>query len=255
MLSYIIILLITMFVDAFSTWSGMGQVALAATMAGFFFALADYSGWEASYNVPMIDAKKEYLESYRHYLNEVLDMANNDRAEVDEVIALLEPYRNTHESVVEVIDQIIELADVIDKAKAEATEGLEEYPIRMEELKKKQRKIQHCNRNEVIYSAMGFLVFFILIVFDGSAEQLMPIGSITTVGAFFIIMLTYFAKDILEDKAQKDVSQTKQLAHGMKEKLASYKEKLCEMNLMESAKKMISDIEKHLNKEEDVNNG
>lgn len=255
MLSYIIILLITIFVDAFSAWSGMDQVALAATMAGFFFAIADYAGWRASYNQTMVDSKKEYLNTYKTYLNDVLDMARKDGAVVNEVMVLLDPYRNSHESVVEVLEKNNELAAVIDRKRTEAKESLENFPNKMEDVAKKEKEIQDDNRKESIYATVGFLVFFILIIFDKFAEFLMPLGSITTVGAFCIIMLTYFSKDLYEAKSKKDIAKTAALVQEMREQAAKYRDDLHGQNLLENAKSMISAIEKSIYENEEPDNG
>ena len=255
MLSYIIILILTLVAGSYFGWDGIDQVALAATIAGFCFAIADYYGWEASYNQPMVDAQKEYLNSYRCYLNEVLTLARKDGADIKKAIELLEPYCNSHQSVVETLDEAYDLADVIDQAKTKANSSLMNLPSKMEAVQKKERKIRRSSCTEAIAATMGFLVFFIIIIFDTLAEKLIPTSSIATIAAFILIMLNYFAKDLSEAKIQKDVSETAALTQEMKEKVAEYKVKLQETNLAENAKKMVADIEKLLNKEEDVENG
>lgn len=255
MLSYISILLLTVIAGSHFEWNGIDQVALAATIAGFFFAIADYCGWDASYNQPMVDAKKEYLNTYRFYLNEVLALANKNEDELNQAMELLEPYHNSHESVAEVFDEAKELQDVINQAKTNATTALMKYPHRMEAVSKKEQKIKKSSIAETIWATVGFFVFFLLVIFDRLAEKIMPASSIVTVAAFAIIMLNYFAKDMLEGTIQKDVAESAALCCEMKENATKCKEKLQKTNFLDNAKKMVSDIEKYLNEEEDVDNG
>ncbi len=254
MLSYILILLATVIVSSDFNWNGIDQVALAATMAGFLFAIADYFGWVASYNQPLVDAKKEYLNTYRFYLNEVLSMARKDSKEIRQAIELLEPYQDSHESIAEVLNDAKELADVIEQTKANANTSLLNFPNRMEAVTKKQQKIKRSSLVEAIGATAGFFVFFLFVIFDPLAEAFMPGSSVTTVAAFAIIMLNYLAKDLFEGGMQKDVAESAALCREMKQKVTTYKEKLHNTHLLESAHKMVSDIEKHLNKEEDVDN-
>lgn len=255
MLSYILVLLVTVIVSAEFEWHGIDQVALATTMAGFFFAIADYFGWEASYNQHLVDAKKEYLNTYRFYLNEVLSMANKDSEEIQQAIDLLNPYLDSHESVAEVLDTAKELADTIDQAKTNASTALLAFPKRMEAVSKKERKIKNGSFVEAIGATAGFFVFFLFVIFDSLAAVFMPASSVTTVAAFAIIMLNYLAKDLLEGKMQKDVSESAALCREMKQKATDYKEKLHQTRLLENARKMVSNIEEYLSKEEDVDNG
>lgn len=255
MLSYILILLVTVIASAKYEWSGIDQVALATTMAGFFFAFADYFGWDASYNQHLVDAKKEYLSTYRSYLNEVLSMANKDSEENQQAIDLLTPYLELHESVAEVLDNAKELADTIEQAKTNASTALLKFPQRMEAVAEKEQKIKKDTLVEAIGATAGFFVFFLFVIFDSLAEKFMPASSLTTVAAFAIIMLNYLAKDLLEGGMQKDVAESAALCREMKQKVTNYKEKLHNTHLLENAQKMVSEIEKHLNKEEDVDNG
>ena len=66
MLSYIVILILTICATVYSEWNGIEQVALAATVAGLFFACADYYGCWISFNQPMVDARKKHLKEIKY---------------------------------------------------------------------------------------------------------------------------------------------------------------------------------------------
>lgn len=240
MLSYILILIATVIASLEFDWHGIDQVALATTVAGFFFAVADYCGWEASYYQPMVDAQKHYLNTYRLYLNKILDFAHKDENEINQATALLEPYRNSHKSVAAVLDDVKELSDVIKQAKEKANSALISLPLRMDAVNKKEKKTTISRLAESVWATIGFLAFFLLIVFDPLAEKMMPTSSIITVAAFAIIMLNYLAKDLFEGRMQKDVDESEALCREMQETAAKYKDKIGNRKLVENAKKIIS---------------
>ena len=63
MLSYIIFLVIAFLVDCFFAWDGLGKVAMAATLAGLFFAIADLIGWRVASEQDFCKAVQKALKA------------------------------------------------------------------------------------------------------------------------------------------------------------------------------------------------
>lgn len=249
MISYILILISTIAADSLIAWDGIDQIALAATVAGCFFAIADFWGWAASFGFPMVNAQKECNNTYKHYLEEILHESRKDRSELYEAVGLLKPYANSHASVNELIDASKDLASVIEIAETTARESLIEVAKEETDLKKREKRIVRQKWYEIIFATCGFFIFFILLVFDVAVEVLLPLGSFITVITFAVIMLNYFLKDVLEDTAKKEVADLNTVRESVRQRTSAYKEEIVKVDFMQATKDVISKIKKYENAE------
>ena len=253
MLSYIVILILTIYAAVCSEWNGIEQVALAATVAGLFFALADLCGGGESSNRPMVDARKKHLNEYKVFLNEIYECTTKDEDDYNKAVGLLEPYRNSHKDVAEAISGLEETIKAISSVKDKANEDLAKLPKKMKAVARLEVEIKILKWMDVFFTAMGFLAFFLLVIFDTFFDLIMPRGAIITVFAFAIIMCTYYIKDLFEEKGWEAVEKTAKNTQKMKEKLEQFKAVRNTNSEFEDAQKLAATLSKYPNKEDIAN--
>ena len=207
MLAYIGILILTMVADAVSEWSGIDQVALAATVAGFFFALADYCAWEVSYVQPIVGVQKESLNACEQNLSEILECINRDKVDLHKQIALFQDYCDTNSKIEVWIDAANSYLLFADKANSVLKTN---SPVK-KRIIWRENTILISKIAEVFWATVGFFAFFTLAIFDKLVDQFLDMGSLVTIGAFTLIMMTYFLKDIGEGQTEKQVSENEEI--------------------------------------------
>lgn len=242
MISYIMILVSTIISEFCMDWNGIERVALSATIAGSFFAIADFFGWAASFELPIINAQKECIHSYKSFLQDIIDDSEKDAAEVQETMKALKPYRNSHKQINDLFEACEELRDVIVSTETLANEAYDEANTSESEIIEKEGKNNIKQYLEIAFAACGFFCFFLLLVYDWAVETLLPLNSIITVITFVIIMLNYFLKDVFEDIIKKNIEGFNAVNEKVVIRKSFYKEST-KINLMKIAKEAISSIE------------
>lgn len=252
MFSYILILVTTGVVDAYTDWNGLDQIALAATVAGCAFALADYFDWGATYMRTMLDKFKQLGDTQRIELLQTLDETSKDDTEIKKAIALLDPYVSTDADVAEIIDRLKKLERINNNLKSTAQESMEI----INEIERKDEKIENrCNMMkwlESFFATLGFVIFFVLVIFDSTVEWFIHLSSRITVMAFALIMLNYFMKDVFEGFVQKMIDEIITSGENMANSRNQLNNEKTEKSILEIAMDIISDLEKPEEEEGDV---
>lgn len=243
MLSYIIFLVITIIIRIKFNWTGLGQVALAATIAGCFFAIADILNWYISYKKPLVGAMREDLLILKQYEHAAKEYICRDIEDSKQSIELLQAYADEDDRIKEFID-ICKTSIPQHKQMVREIESYEfEMVVTEEELRNDAARLLGIGILEAIFATLGFVSFFVLLCFKAIVEIVIPYGETVTVLAFAIIMLTYFLRDILEDKARKDLADINKHIKQEKRNVEKIKAKMTENKCLETAKNLLELIE------------
>lgn len=252
MLSYIIFLVATVIIRFCFGWTGLGQVALAATIAGCFFAFADLMGWYISYKKPLVEAMKEDLAIFKRYGDTAKEYIRRDIEDSRQAIELVKIYADEDER----INEFISACETSAPRLQQMIEDIEDYKSEMdeteEELNKDTTKLFGIGIFEAIFAVCGFVTFFLLLCFNSIVEIVVPYGETVTVLAFAIIMLNYFLRDILEDHARKDLADINKHMQQEKANIEEIKTKMKESKYLETAQKLIELIETCKNMEDNA---
>ncbi|MBE6567760.1 MAG: hypothetical protein E7657_03775 [Ruminococcaceae bacterium] len=206
MLSYIIFLAIAFFVNCFSGWGGLGKVAMAATLAGLFFAIADLISWRISCERDFCKTVQKALTTVIASVEKLKLCAESIVAENKEIIELISPYDGSSEALNKAL-QISESEIASQKGYIEASETNKSKAeaLNKEILDIKSRTINKLKKAETIMIVLGFVSFFVVSAFDYLYTLLFHAESSVTVIAFGVIMVTYFLKDVFENKQKKEL--------------------------------------------------
>lgn len=203
MLSYMIFLTITIVAQLFWKWTGLDQIALAASAAGLFFAFADLAGWYLSCALPYAELFLEDAINIKENLHEVAELKKEAKENIEKAISLVQPYINGRPK----LNEIVEDCKDLQKSTEEKEQCLHSIEKDAELLRKKSEKyvnsIKRYRFVEQGLACVGFLAFFILIVFDALIEIILPCEAAITVAAFMVIMLCYYLRDTVEEKMKK----------------------------------------------------
>lgn len=236
MLSYIIFLCIAVGVDILSNWQGMDQIALAATVAGCFFAFADLSNWYASYTLPIAEAMKEDYDVFCTYYQTAINAFRTNKTEASEVIVLMEPFIDKDERIADAVTSCKKVVESATRTENQLVEMNSDIERIGKDVDNELSKVDRYEKIEVILAVLGFLVFFALITFDCLTNILSAISSLATVFAFIIIMLNYFLREFLEDKAKQDIADINAHMEQEKENIKEIEEKKKMTDALEHAR-------------------
>lgn len=243
MLSYIIFLVATVIIRFCFGWTGLGQVALAATIAGCFFAFADLMGWYISHKKPLVEAMQEDLKVFKRYGDTAQEYIRRDIQGSEQAMALVRTYADEENRV----KQFISVCEAAAPRLQEMIEDIERYKSAMDEteevLKEDSRKLFWIGVFEVAFAICGFIAFFLLLCFGTVVEIVAPYGEVVTVLAFAIIMLNYFLRDVLEDHAKKDLEDINKHIQQEKNNIEEINAKMAESKYVEAAEKLVEVIE------------
>lgn len=243
MLSYIIFLVITVIIRFRFGWTGLGRVALAATIAGCFFAFADLINWYISYRKPIVEAMTEDLAVFRKYGNTAKEYMRSDIEDSKQSIELVQSYADVDDR----IKEFIGVCEASIPKLQQMIADIDSYELEMdeteEELDKDIGKLFWIGILEVILAICGFVTFFVLLCFNSIVDIVIPYGETVTVLAFAIIMFNYFLRDVLEDKAKKDLEDINHHIIQEKTNIEEINAKMTENKCLESAKKIVEFIE------------
>jgi hypothetical protein len=100
------------------------------------------------------------------------------------------------------------------------------------------------------FAICGFISFFVLLTFDCLMKLINPYGAFVTVIAFFVIMLTYYLRDNMDDDVKRTKDEVTEFLLKHQEEAAEREKELEEFPFLEAAKKLIKEILKELSNEE-----
>ena len=206
MISYMILLFITLVAKMLFNWDGLDKIALAASISGLFFAFADYFNWRLLCEEKQHDLIQGVLsqmitssEKYKTYLSNKLE-------ENMEILSIIGTGYTPEHPFYDTIEYIKQESSILTEHINNQTTSKEQS----EELSKHASdvyipKINRWKNNEMKLLILGFVLSFVVLVFNSAYTFLSALGSIVTVFSFLIILLTYFLKDIYEDKDIKTI--------------------------------------------------
>ena len=208
MLSYIIFLAVALFVDVFFNWGGLGKVAMAAALAGLLFAIADLIAWR-------VTCEQDFCSIVQKALSEVIlsvdklklrsESAIEENHEIIELISSREDRSGELSKILETSQADIRLQEENIQASEKNKSKAEDLNKKMQEMK--NRKIRKFKKAETAIIVLGFVSFFVISAFDYLYALLLNVESEITVIAFGVIMVTYFLKDVFENRHKKELEK------------------------------------------------
>lgn len=243
MLSYIIFLVVAVVVRFGFGWTGIGQVALAATISGCFFAFADLLNWYISYKKPLIKAMKEDLVVFQKYRKTAKEYMVSDIEDSKKSIEMVQKYIDEDNRVKEFVEVCRESIQNLKKMIANIDNYEFEISDMKDELDKDTERLFWSGVLEAVFAICGFIAFFVVLCFNAIVEIVIPYGETVTVLAFAIIMFNYFLRDVLEDKAQKDLADINKRIKEEKYRIEEIKANMANNKCLEPAKKLVELIE------------
>ena len=107
---------------------------------------------------------------------------------------------------------------------------------------KERKKVARIKTAEITFVTVGFVSFFALIAFDWLLNTLTPYQSIATVVAFVVIMLNYYLRDLLEEKAKSDIEETLAKIQKEKEEVEEILKEAEKTPLLDKTKELVENI-------------
>lgn len=243
MLSYVIFLIISIIASCFFSWNELDKIAMAATVAGLFFAIADLINWYFSYQkevrMSFLNSEKEVLEA----VNMALSLVEKRERESNEVITLTAPYVDKRESLKSESLEISKRQNGLQNAAERLSEAKEEMESVYRFSNRMSKKIDKRKDIEIVFLILGFISFFVTVVFNDVFALLLNIESYLTVIAFGIIMATYYAKEFIKNKYEKDHEMFIKTAKWAKEIMEKDLQDETNENTINEIKNTIADIE------------
>lgn len=258
MLSYIIFLVYVYLSSIIFQWDGLDRIALAATIAGCFFALADLSNWIYSYYlnriVSLIEINNSIVESYKIMISAYIEQKKYFSQITD--IAL--PHRGKEELLDSIIDFSVEAVDEFEKSEKECEKYMSYCQADISKLDKTKKTIHGFQVIEMITMGTGFVMFFIISNFDNFVQKLLPLSSALTVIAFALIMMNYFLKDVIDTNSQKKLNEMMERVKRISDNSQKIDQRFKQIKLKDTVQKLIEKINRKdsiENSSEDTNNG
>lgn len=222
MLSYMIFLVISIIAQIFFPWNGLDQIAMAATIAGVFFAFADLAGWYVSNQTNIENSLKETDEHIEEIYSIIIETIDMETQECSKILELIKPYREHNEHFKELSRLLQDLLETNVQRKQEAKAKLIQCQNNEGNFDKAKKKIDRMQVSEILLVILGFVTFFMMISFPYLVELLINYQSFATVIAFLVIMFTYYLRDVIEEKYKRDLEELLDLAE--KKKLEAKKQ-------------------------------
>ena len=242
MLSYLIFLVIALGARIFFEWQGLERIAMAATIAGCFFAFADLASWLISYQT-YYTKSLETTVSYLFEINEVaINTANNQKKEAVGIIDIITPYKHRHKEFEDIIDYENGELEKSEKRISEAEASISECNRISTEILKHKKRIDFFKIGELILLVLGFACFFMIVVFDYFVELITKHQAIATIIAFAVIMVNYYLKDAIEDKTKQELDEMIEAAEESKAKYIELDEQYEKHNFLEKATRLVEKI-------------
>ena len=191
----------------FSSWNGLDQIAMAATVAGFFFAVTDYYGWKASFEYSIYTKYQRMTDSLIKYTKLNINTVQNQNSEIAKVLTSLSPRKNEDYR----IEQCIKNAENILEKNKERLQKYEESLKTCDNLYSKTaaglKESKKHHAIEFVFGILGFICFFVIIAFSYLVFVITPYQSTVTVFTFALIMLNYYMKDEYQKKKEQETDE------------------------------------------------
>ena len=255
MLSYIIFLLITVVVNLVWKWEGLGQIALAASAAGLFFAFADLAGWYLSCALPYAELFLDDAVSIKENLHGLAKVRNEAKDNIYKAISLVQPYLDGRPKLNKIVQDCTELRNEVEGKVLSLSAVEKKAELLREQAEKYVTSIKRYRVFELGLACIGFLAFFILTVFEAAIKTIAPYEALVTVFAFIIIMLCYYLRDTVEEKMKKDCAELEAETKERKEETIDTQEVEYSRLLLEKMQELAKKISKSNSKKEGSENG
>ena len=245
MLSYMIFLVIAVLAQIFWDWNGLDKIAMSATIAGCLFAFADLAGWYFSYSKFYQESLKTANDSLLDFYRTDIDTIQRYKKEFIKSKETLLPYSYKDEEIatfLETLDNAVYCYERDEKKLQESLKYCHDRALKIDDFKRKDRNIR---KLEIALVVIGFVVFFALITFQYLVDLLYDYQSFATVIAFFVIMLTYFLRDYIEERDKMELDDMIKKAEVIKDEAKKRNEKSKQRSLVEESKKLVKAIEKY----------
>lgn len=247
MLAYIIFLFVSVGVSLCTEWDGIEKISVAATMAGYFFALADLMGWTQTTQVPAILTKIDEYEALAQCYQNDIESYHAALDEIRQAMKYLAKHKNKSKKINEMYATYVEVLSDMEKIENEEPQKDLHIAKTCKRHAKLRKRLKYLQPSADILFTLGFLDFLVILVFDDYMQRMLPHAEIFTILAFAIIMFTYFLKDILDEKYEKQIESSKKAIAKYREELSEPKLKI---SLFESMKQEVDEI---LQQEEESN--
>lgn len=244
MLSYMIFLVIAILAQIFFKWEGLDKIAISATVAGCFFAFADLAGWYISYRISCEEGLRRANDSLIDIYNITLDTTKNMKQEYLDSKKMLMPYAKRDEEIAVLTGMMDTAIAEFEKENEKVQESIKECYDVNSEIDKHEKRNTSIKIVEIILVICGFVAFFMLISFQYLVDFLYNYQSFATVIAFLVIMLTYFLRDVIEEKNRQEFDDMIKKAEEKKEEVKERNDKSKQKALIEKAKLLVESIEK-----------
>lgn len=188
------------FANLFFSWDELEKISLATTLAGLFFAFADFTNWCIVCKNDQYTAARKLLSETIHSVDKHIEHSKKVIKENDDLINCVgtgfkpdHPFNNVRDYAEEESSLYNTHIDKLKKIKEEFGE--------MNNIvdKKILPKIERLKNIEASLLIVGFISFFAIIAFGNIYSALLAHASLLTVLSFCVIMLTYFLKDVYVD--------------------------------------------------------
>lgn len=209
MLSYIIFLIIALWAHIIWEWSGLEKIAMAATIAGCFFAFADFYEWQLTFKSYYCDKVKEIQKNIIDIETAEIMFIDKRRKELEYILEKATPYKGLDSEFDKLINFSTETLENDKKSREDCEQSIAEFTKLYEKtIKRNNKKFEIAS---LVLFVFGFVAFFSIIAFDFLAILLTNYQTFTTVVAFAVIMCNYYFKDVIEKdvKAQLNNSEKK----------------------------------------------
>lgn len=205
MLSYIIFLIIALFVSFFGKWNGLDKIVIAATIGGCFFALADYFDWKSMFNKYFCDESKALQNGITDCETDELDFIEERKEEIEYILGKAVAYQGRDarfDSLIAVLYQVLEKDNKSKEKIEQANADDDKYCEYIEKLSNRKYDVV-----SLVLTVLGFVSFFSVIVFEYVSDTLSSFQSYFTLVAFLVIMFTYYSKDIIENRTKAEMNE------------------------------------------------
>ena len=237
MFSYIIFLFITLFAQMLSPWDGLDQIAMAATIAGVLFAIADYYGWQASFENTIYTKYRELTDSLLEYTKFNIDTIDTQDKELLKVVDFLKPREDEDVKIKQCVSNTEKILSKNQEVRAEYEKTLLACDVLYSKADAGLERSKRHQGVEAVFGILAFISFFAAIAFDYLVLVITPYQAIATVFAFAIIMLNYYMKDVYQTKKENEVNDLAKMVNERKQKAKENNE---------DNKKLSQDIKKYL---------
>lgn len=250
MLSYMIFLGVAILAQIAFGWDGLNRIAIAATIAGCFFAFADLAGWYISHKTPLIDTlQKEFEVGEDHYFA-LLDSITLNEQEAENIIQLLSEHRNRGSNIGSMIETSTNFIGKLNQCRTSLDDARNQNLILLRRISKSRKNASIISKVEASLMTIGFVLFFSLIAFDWLLSILSPHQELATVLAFIVIMLNYYLREILEEKTENVVNEMLTEIDSRRKNVEDLRGSFEETPMFDIVKKFVDELEQEDKREE-----